>query len=134
MSRRASTLSPFQVVWSCGACPDAFRETDAQASEEYFMNPSYLNGFWSSHSPQETSLLKVFFFPPSVAGVSHSSEVRRRTGGETKAKGSNHVLSLGELEQRRRPGIRGNWLGHWVTRGHPVAILQGKNKDLSSLH
>lgn len=77
---------------------------------------------------------KGLFFPPSVAGVSHSSEVRRRTGGETKAKGSNHVLSLGELEQRRRPGIRGNWLGHWVTRGHPVAILQGKNKDLSSLH
>lgn len=79
--------------------------------------------------PEHFLLERAFF----VAGVSHSSEVWRRTGGKTKAEGSNRILSFGELEQRRRPGIRGNWLGHWATRGHPAAILQGKSKDLSSL-
>lgn len=75
-----------------------------QGSEWYFRNLSYLNGFWTLCAPQETfPLLKcVFFFS---AGISHSSEVWRRTGGEAKAEGPNHILSLGELEQRRRPGI-----------------------------
>lgn len=93
-------------MWPSGASPDAlaFKETDAWAGEWYFRNLSYLNGFWTLCAPQETfPLLKcVFFFS---AGISHSSEVWRRTGGEAKAEGPNHILSLGELEQRRRPGI-----------------------------
>lgn len=125
-------LLPFKCVWPCGASSDAlaYRENYAWARQCYFTNFNCLNGFQSLCASQETFPLKCAF---SVAGVSHSSEVWRRTGGETKAKGSNHILSFGELEQRRRPRIRGHWLGHWVTRGHPVAILQGKNKDQSSL-
>lgn len=46
------------------------------------MNPSYLNGFWSSHSPQETSLLKVFFFPPLL----QASLTPVKSGGELEEK------------------------------------------------
>lgn len=122
-------LLPFKCVWPCGAFSHAldFRETDAWARLWYFTNLNCLKGLCAS---QETLFLKC---ASSVAGISHSSEIWRRAGGKTKAEGSNRILSFGELEQRRRPGIWGNRLGHWVTRSHPVAILQGKNKDLSVL-